>query len=154
VPVVGLEPGTTYSYQVCAGDNDNPDGFCGPRQTFRTLGTGVPTFRSQNRECTGPNDFNQSAFVVNFEPGTTYGFRAQFLEGASGDANTPFETDANGNADLGSIGLTQPFRARVVIWLDPDEDFVQDPEESVLLDSVYGADEPCTDAQPEEPANS
>ena len=41
-----------------------------------------------------------------------------------------------------------------MVWLDPDGDFVLDPGEETVVDEVYAADEPCTDAQPEEPSNS
>ena len=145
--------GTTYTYQVCAGDNESK--LCSPAQAFTTLGTGVPTFRAVNRgECTGPNDFGVNAFVVNYEPDTNYGFRVDFLEGATGVANTPFTTDEYGNAGIGSVGLSQPTRARVRTWVNPDFDVTIDPGEEVVLDQVFVIDEPCTDAQPEEPSNS
>jgi hypothetical protein len=148
VPVDQLEPGTTYTYRACAGDNESS--LCSPAQTFTTLGTPVPTFRAVNRgECGGPNDFGVTAFVVNYEPDTNYGFRADLLEGATGFANVPVRTDEYGNADLGSVGLTEPTRARVRLWLNPDDDVTIDPGEEVVLDQVYVVDEPCTDAQPE-----
>ena len=40
------------------------------------------------------------------------------------------------------------------VWENPDGDTVQDPGEETVVDEVYAADEPCTDAQPEEPSNS
>jgi hypothetical protein len=147
-----LLPGVVYGYEVCVADSENPGfgGGCSPLQTFRTAGPVVRAFHSLgNRDCAGPNDFSQEALIVNYEPHTTYGFRADFLEGASGFANAPVRTNEFGNGGIGSIGLTQPFRARVRIWVNPDGDVVQDPGEEIVLDAIYGADEPCTDAQPE-----
>ncbi len=151
-----LVSGAVYRYRLCATDTENPGGGdgCSPVQTFRTLGPVAPTFHAENRDCGGPNDFSQAVFVVNFEPNTTYAFRAEFLEGATGVANTPFTTDDNGNAGIGSVGLNQPARARVLIWLNPDGDVTQDPGEETVLDEIYVVDEPCTGAHPEEPGNS
>ena len=153
LPVDGLEPGTTYTYRVCAGDNESL--LCSPSQPFTTLGTPVPTFRAVNRrECSAPDEFGVFAFVVNYEPDTVYGFRADFLEGATGVANTPFTTNEYGNADIGSVGLDQPTRARVRTWVNPDGDVAIDPGEQVVLDQVYVVAEPCADAEPETPSDT
>ena len=147
-----LLPGVVYGYKVCVADSENP-GFansCSPRQTFRTAGPVVRAFHAlANRDCAGPNDFSQDGLIVNYEPHTTYGFRADFLEGASGGANAPVRTNEFGNGGIGSIGLTQPFRARVRIWLNPNGDATQDPGEETVFEGIYAADEPCTNAQPE-----
>lgn len=151
--VDGLEPGTTYRYQACAGDAEN-GGLCSPVQTFKTAGTAVRAFRVYSQTCAGPNDFTQEGVLLNFEPNTDYGVHFEILEGGSGTGGRPVTTDDTGNAAIGSIGFTEPFRVRVVVWLDPDGDFVLDPGEETVVDEVYAADEPCTDAQPEEPSNS
>ena len=85
---------------------------------------------------------------------STYALHAEFLEGATGVASTPFTTDDNGNAGIGSVALDQPARVRVRIWLNPNGDLTQDPGEETVLDEIYVIDEPCTGAHPEEPGNS
>ena len=114
LPVTGLEPGTTYRYQVCAGDAENPDPDCSRTQTFKTAGTGVQTLQLKNF-CTDPGDFSQEAIALNFEPNTAYGFRVQFV-GDSGFAATFFTTDDAGNYGIGNASLRAPFRAHIVIW--------------------------------------
>ena len=52
------------------------------------------------------------------------------------------------------LSITEPFRLGIRVWLNPDGDTDQDPGEETVLDEVYAASEPCTDAQPEEPSNS
>jgi hypothetical protein len=154
VPVTGLEPGTTYRYQACAGDAENPGGGrCSRTQTFKTAGTGVRALRTKNF-CSDPGDFAQEAIALNFEPSTAYGFRIQFVEGAGGSGATFFTTDDAGNYGIGNATLRAPFRVRIVIRLNPNLDAVKDPGEATVLDKIYGADEPCTDAQPEEPTLS
>jgi hypothetical protein len=146
--VTGLEPGTTYRFKACAGDAENPDPQCSRTHTFKTAGTGVQTLQLKNF-CTDPGDFSQEAIALNFEPNTDYGFRVQFV-GSDGFAATFFTTDDAGNYGIGNASLRAPFRAHIVIWLNPDLDAEQDPGEETVLDRIYGADEPCTDAQPED----
>jgi hypothetical protein len=152
-PVDHLVGGVVYGYRLCVGDSENPgagDG-CSPTQKFRTPGPTGPAFHSQgNPNCAGPNDFSQEAFIANYEPNTRYGFRLDLLSGP-GTAGTLVTTDEDGNAGIGSIGLTEPARARVRLWLD-DGDGVLESGEEVVLDDIYVVEEPCTDAEPEEPS--
>jgi hypothetical protein len=150
-PVEGLQPGTVYRYYVCAEDGETPgDKFCSPPQTFRTAGASAQTFLVE-AHCSNPDDFAQSGTALNFEPNSRYGIHFEFLEGGSGGGTTAFTTDENGNANAGDVFFTGPFRISVRVWANPDGDLVQDPGEETVVDEVYAADEPCTDAQPEQP---
>ena len=149
-PVDGLQPGTAYRYYVCAEDEENPgDKFCSPPQPFRTAGPSVQTFLVE-AECSDPDDFAQSGTALNFEPDSVYGIRIQFV-GGGGTGSTVFTTDENGNANTGNADFTGPFRIEVRVWENPDGDIVQDPGEETVVNGIYSADEPCTDAQPEQP---
>ena len=153
-PVEDLVSGTAYRYYVCAEDGENPgDKFCSPPQPFETAGPTVQTFLLETK-CPDPDDFAQSGTALNFEPNSGYGIHFQFLEGGSGGGSTAFTTDENGNANAGDVFFTGPFRIAMRIWKNPDGDTVQDPGEETVVDEVYAADEPCTDAQPEEPTNT
>jgi hypothetical protein len=149
--VEGLDPATTYRYQVCAEDGENPgDPFCSPTQLFRTTAPGG-VFRVVST-CTDQYPYGVSGEVESYEPDTTFGVRATFETG--GTAGTLFTTDADGSSGVGSVLGTEPFTAHVVIWLNPNADFEQDPGEPTVHDQVWVVDEPCTDGHPLGGSNS
>jgi hypothetical protein len=150
-PVDGLAPGVTYRYVVCAEDGENPgEPFCSPTQTFKTSGTAVPELRGESI-CTEQHQYAIEGVATGLEPETDYGVTAQM---DSGTGSTIFTTDATGSSGVGSILGTEPFEVRVVIWLNPDGDFVQDPGEPTAIDQALVVDEPCEDARPADSSSS
>jgi hypothetical protein len=110
----------------------------------------VPTLIT-HAPCDNPDDFSQRGVVVNYEPDTTYGIEIEFLAGGGGTGRSAFTTNADGAAGVGFLSISEPFTLAIRIWENPDGDFVQDPGEDTVLDEIRFADEPCTDAQPQQP---
>jgi hypothetical protein len=144
--VDGLHPATTYTYEVCAEDGENPgDPFCSPAQLFRTTAPGG-AFHVESR-CEDAYPYEVHAFVTSYEPSTNFGITSIWPDG--GHIGTVFTTNASGNAGIATVYGSEPLRVRVIIWLNPDDDFVQDPGEPTVHDEIWVVDEPCTDGHPE-----
>jgi hypothetical protein len=101
--------------------------------------------------CTEELPFGVEGSVSGLEPNTSYGVRAEFSWG--GSAGTIFTTDATGSSGLGGVRAPAPFEMRVIIWLNPDDDFDQDPGEPTVFDQVLVVDRPCAPARPKEPTS-
>jgi len=109
-----------------------------------------PTVRGVS-ECTEQAPFAVRGVVTGLEPNTVYGVDALFSTG--GSAGTVFTTDGTGAAGFGSTLATSPFEVRIVIWLNPDGDFDQDPGEPIIIDQTFVVDRPCEDARPKLPTS-
>src|SRR3982751_6315482 len=101
--------------------------------------------------CTEQEPFAIDGVVTGLEPGTSYAVLVLFSQG--GSAGTRFTTDAAGMAFVGSIRATSPFEARVIVWLDPDGDFILDTGEPTVVDQIFVVDRPCEDARLKEPTS-
>jgi hypothetical protein len=94
--------------------------------------------------CTAELPFGIEGSVTGLEPNTSYGVRGEFSFG--GSAGTIFTTDSTGNSALGGVRAAEPFEVRVIIWLNPDGDLDQDPDEPVVVDQTLIVDRACADA--------
>ncbi len=153
VAVERLVPGARSRYRLCVSDSENPGGGngCSPTQTFRTLGPVAPTFRAENRECAGPNDVSQGAYVVNFQPNTTYAFRGvprgrdrrrqHTVHHRRGRELRHREHRPHPAVQGARADLAEPQRRRR-----------PGPRGENGARQDLRSDEPCADAQPEEPS--
>jgi hypothetical protein len=100
--------------------------------------------------CTATAPFAIAARVSGLQPNTQYGLRATLSSG--GIASTTFLTDSTGSQDnIGEVFATEPFEFRVVIFLDPNANLIQDPGEATVIDREFIVDRPCQDARPKQP---
>jgi hypothetical protein len=92
-----------------------------------------------NSICTPEFPFAVEAVATGFEPNTTFGLSADSF-------GTKFTTDGSGSNDnIGGISASEPFSVAVEAWLDPDDDFVQDPGEPTVFSGTFVVDQPCQD---------
>jgi hypothetical protein len=94
--------------------------------------------------CTDDLAFGIEGSVTGLEPNTSYGVQAVFSWG--GTVGTIFTTDGTGSSGLGGVRGPSPFELRVVIWLNPDDDFDHDPGEPTVYDQTLVVDRPCEPA--------
>jgi len=95
--------------------------------------------------CTEELPFGIDGSVTGLQPSTSYGVRGEFSFG--GSASTIFTTDGTGSSGLGGVRAPEPFEVRVIIWLNPDGDLDQDPDEPVVVDQTLIVDRACEDAR-------
>jgi hypothetical protein len=110
-PVDGLEPGTNYSFAVCAEDSENPgEPFCSPDQTFTTdydpalsfeydCGTGFPGLEVQ---------------LSGMPPNTQFHGKLSAPNGVTNEGD--FTTDASGGFDVNAVNPIDGTWTATVEW--------------------------------------
>lgn len=76
------------------------------------------------------------------QPGVVYG--AQLEISNFGTLYIPsIQPDSAGEYFIGSVPLTYPLTVSIVVYLNPDQDYVQDPGEATVLQGTVRAEQPC-----------
>jgi hypothetical protein len=127
-PLVGLAPGETYHFAICAEDSENPGNpFCSPDRTFTTDGDSTDSvFGTGVRELAGTGLDESWHYDVSSGP-----------SGENAEGHLIY-TAASGRRALGTVRCLAVSENRAVIGLEIDDPLGAHNEYDVLVDGGPG----------------